>query len=92
MNTKVVPGLDPKNFPQLYKAYGIKQIVNHIGGNLEDVIVFCDAQNDLSKFCPQWTSVAMGNAIDELKEKADYVTTNVDDNGIYNACKHFNLF
>lgn len=92
MNTKVVPGLDPKNFPQIYKAYGIKQIVNHIGGNLEDVIVFGDAQNDLSKFCPHWTSVAMGNAIDELKEKADYVTTNVDDNGIYNACKHFNLF
>lgn len=35
--------------------------------------------------------VAMGNAIDELKEMADYVTTSVDDDGILNALKHFGL-
>ena len=28
----------------------------------------------------------MGNAIDELKQRADYVTTDVDDDGIWNAC------
>ncbi len=31
----------------------------------------------------------MGNAIDELKEKATYVTTSCDQDGIYNACVYF---
>jgi hydroxymethylpyrimidine pyrophosphatase-like HAD family hydrolase len=35
--------------------------------------------------------VAMGNAIDALKQQADYVTTSVDDDGILNALKHFNV-
>ena len=35
--------------------------------------------------------VAMGNAIDTLKQQADYVTTSVDDDGILNALRHFNV-
>ena len=35
--------------------------------------------------------VCMGNGTDEVKAAADYVTTDIDDDGIYNACKHFNL-
>ena len=35
--------------------------------------------------------VAMGNAIDALKHHADYVTTSVDDDGILNALRHFNV-
>lgn len=31
----------------------------------------------------------MGNANQDLKEIADYITSSVDDNGIYNALKHF---
>jgi hydroxymethylpyrimidine pyrophosphatase-like HAD family hydrolase len=31
----------------------------------------------------------MGNAIDELKKKATYITTDCDKDGIYNACVHF---
>jgi hydroxymethylpyrimidine pyrophosphatase-like HAD family hydrolase len=48
--------------------------------------VFGDSENDLSMFVDDWTKVAMGNAIPELKAKADLVTTDVDDDGIYNAC------
>jgi hydroxymethylpyrimidine pyrophosphatase-like HAD family hydrolase len=33
----------------------------------------------------------MGNAIDMLKADADYITTSVDDDGIRNALKHFEL-
>ena len=33
----------------------------------------------------------MGNAKDEVKAVADYVTTDVDENGIWNACKYFGL-
>jgi hydroxymethylpyrimidine pyrophosphatase-like HAD family hydrolase len=35
--------------------------------------------------------IAMGNALNTLKQQADYVTTSVDDDGIYNALKHFGL-
>jgi hypothetical protein len=35
--------------------------------------------------------VAMGKAIDALKQQADYVTTSVDDDGILNALRHFNV-
>ena len=40
-------------------------------------------------FCDEWTSIAMGNAIDALKAKATYVTADAADDGIYKACQHF---
>ena len=40
-------------------------------------------------FDEKFFSIARGNARDELKQEADYVTdANVDD-GIFNACRHF---
>jgi hydroxymethylpyrimidine pyrophosphatase-like HAD family hydrolase len=42
-------------------------------------------------FVDEWTKVAVGNAIDELKAKADFVTTDVEDDVIYNACKALGL-
>ena len=71
------------------KSVGIKMMVDHFKGNYKDVVVFGDEKNDLSMFRDEWTSIAMGNAIDELKEKATYVTTPCDQDGIYNACVHF---
>ncbi len=71
------------------KSVGIKAMVDYFQGNYEDVVVFGDEKNDLSMFSSEWTSIAMGNAIDDLKKKADYITTNVDEDGIYNACKYF---
>ena len=35
--------------------------------------------------------VAMGNSIDKLKEIADYITDDIDKDGIYNACIHLGL-
>ena len=66
-----------------------KRQVDHFGGDYKDVVVFGDEKNDLSMFIDEWTSIAMGNAIDELKEKATYITSDADDDGIYNACKYF---
>ena len=71
------------------KSVGIKMMVDHFKGDYKDVVVFGDEKNDLSMFRDEWTSIAMGNAIDELKEKATYVTTPCDQDGIYNACVHF---
>ena len=74
------------------KSIGIKAIVDHFGGDYKDVVVFGDEKNDLSMFTGEWTSIAMGNAIDELKAKATYVTDDADKDGIYKACLHLGLF
>lgn len=71
------------------KYEGIKKMIEHIGGNLEDVVVFGDGKNDIDMFLKAPMSIAMGNAIDELKEIATYVTDRSDSCGIGNACRHF---
>lgn len=54
-----------------------------------DVVVFGDGKNDIKMFRQAPLSIAMGNADEELKEIATYITTGSDDNGIYHACRHF---
>lgn len=69
------------------KKYGIEKMMQFVQGDVQDVVVFGDDYNDLIMFDKQWYCVAMGNACDALKKKADYVTdTNIND-GIYKACK-----
>ena len=74
------------------KSYGIKKVLELMGADLSDAVVFGDSKNDLSMFHDPWTKVAMGNAIPELKELADYITANAEDDGIYKACEELNLF
>jgi hydroxymethylpyrimidine pyrophosphatase-like HAD family hydrolase len=74
------------------KAYGIRKILEHWGADAKDAIVFGDGINDLSMFVDEWYKVAMGNACEELKARADYITTDVDKDGIWNACKELGLF
>lgn len=70
------------------KASAIKDLVKKIGFKLEEVAVFGDADNDISMFEePVFYKVAMGNAIDELKKRANLVTKNNDDDGIVYAVK-----
>lgn len=71
------------------KAYGIKKMIAYYNIEDKDVVTFGDGNNDLSMFEPQWLNIAMGNARQALKDKASYVTTDCDKDGIYNACRHF---
>lgn len=71
------------------KQRGIKRMMDLLHAPYKDVVVFGDGFNDVSMFIPEWTSIAMGNAREVLKERADYITTACDDDGIMNACKHF---
>lgn len=75
-----------------YKAEGIRAVLNHFGADRRDAIVFGDSENDLSMFTDEWTKVAMGNAVQALKDRADYITTDADRDGIYNACAALGLF
>lgn len=71
------------------KITGIYKMMEYLQGDLKDVVVFGDSKNDLSMFSDKWISIAMGDAIDELKEKATFVTKTLEEDGIYYACKHF---
>jgi len=71
------------------KVKGIKDMVKYLGGSFEDVVVFGDGHNDLSMIKAAPISIAMGNAIDEVKEAATFVTKRSDDDGIEYACRHF---
>ncbi len=74
------------------KAVGIRRMMGYLQADPADAVVFGDGLNDLSMFIPDWTRVAMGNAVPELKERADLVTTDADRDGIWNACVTLGLF
>lgn len=67
------------------KALGIQKYIEHVGIAREDTIAFGDGANDLDMLSYAQVGVAMGNAFDEIKEHADYVTTGIDEDGIANA-------
>ena len=73
------------------KAAGIRKMMDILHADYRDAIVFGDSANDLSMFTDDWTKVAMGNAIQELKDKADFITTDVREEGIYIACMELGL-
>lgn len=71
------------------KKEGILDMMAHLHGDPKDVVVFGDDYNDLVMFDSRWYSIAMGNACDALKAKADYITDRNVEDGIWNACRHF---
>lgn len=73
------------------KGQGVLTMAAHEGFDTNDTIAFGDGGNDTSMIRTAHIGIAMGNAIEALKQDADYVTTNVDDDGILNALKHFGL-
>ena len=73
------------------KANGLKKIAEHYGFSREELIAFGDSDNDLDMLEYAGTGVAMGNATKAVKEAADYITDHVDENGIWNALKHFEI-
>ncbi len=74
------------------KAVGITHLCRYFGIDMKDVYAFGDAMNDAQLIKEAGVGIAMGNAHPELKELADYVTDDIDKDGIWNACVHFGLF
>lgn len=77
--------------PQVSKSGGIQDVLDHYNITWDEVISFGDAHNDIEMLKSSGIGVAMGNAKDEVKAVADYITQSVDDDGVYHALKHFNL-
>jgi len=73
------------------KGKGILAMARHEGFDPDHTIAFGDGGNDTSMILQAGIGIAMGNAIDALKQQADYITTSVDDDGILNALRHFEV-
>lgn len=73
------------------KMAGIKRYLELTGIAPEEIIAFGDAENDLEMIRFSGIGVAMGNAEEKVKAVADYVTADIDDDGIEKALQHFGL-
>lgn len=73
------------------KAVAINHLLTHLGAKQTDTIALGDAKIDLPMFDYCSLSIAMGSGGAEAKAAADYVTTAVDDDGLYKAFDHFGL-
>jgi hypothetical protein len=73
------------------KGEGILDMARHLGFDPRYTMAFGDGGNDSSMIRRAGIGVAMGNALESLKQEADYTTTSVDDDGILNALRHFGL-
>ena len=73
------------------KQNGIDEFIKHFGFKLEETMAFGDGGNDIGMLRHAGIGIAMGNAKDDVKASADYVTDSVDEDGIFNAMKHFGI-
>lgn len=73
------------------KGNGIRIVTEYFGANMEDTIAVGDGENDMEMLKTAHIGIAMGNAEQMLKDIADYVTTDVDKDGIMNAFVHYGL-
>lgn len=64
------------------KAKAIDTAFRKMGYEPSELMAFGDAQNDLSMLKYAGIGVAMGNAVEEVREVADYITLSNNDDGI----------
>lgn len=64
------------------KAYGLGLVCGHLGISREEVVAFGDNKNDISMVGWAGLGVAVANAVDELKDVADIVTTGEMSDGV----------
>ncbi|RVU71178.1 MULTISPECIES: Cof-type HAD-IIB family hydrolase [Lactobacillus] len=74
------------------KGNAVMDLAERLKINQKDVMIFGDQGNDVSMFeNPEFLKVAMGNAIEDIKKRADFVTDDNDHNGVAKALKKFVL-
>lgn len=73
------------------KRTGLKFMADYLGINADEIMAFGDADNDIDMLEFAGCGIAMENATDTLKEKADYVTHHHDEDGVAHALRKFGL-
>ena len=73
------------------KASGAVCLVEMLKGDMKNTYAFGDSMNDASLLKVVQHSICMGNGADALKAISDYVTDDIDQDGLAKAMKHYKL-
>jgi len=77
--------------PEVSKGRALEALSLHLGISLSEVMAVGDGTNDITLLSRAGLAVAMDNAPDEVKAVADYITLDVDQNGLAAAIERFLL-
>ena len=78
----------PKGFN---KGTGIEKVCELLGEDVHNTFAFGDSINDMDMLRTAGTGIAMGRCVDEIANIADFVTTHLENDGIWNALKKYEL-
>lgn len=98
MERLALPGVDMARSADIFleifpkgatKGKALETICKKLNIKLQDTIAFGDQELDIPMIETAGVGIAMGNAIDELKERADFVTRSNNEAGIAYALEKF---
>ena len=73
------------------KDNAVHELLRRYGVTTDEAMAFGDSENDVTMLRAVGTGVAMGNAADDVKAAANYVTDDAMQDGIATALRHFEL-
>lgn len=91
VGSRWIPTFMDLNMKGTDKSVGAQRVMEYYGLSMSEAMAFGDGGNDLPIVRDVAVGVAMGNACDELKAAADYITSSVDEDGVSRALEHFGL-
>lgn len=68
------------------KGRAVQEVLEYYHFERGEAIAFGDGKNDITMLEKVGTGIAMGNAPDEVKKKADAICKSVDEDGVYFYC------
>ncbi len=77
--------------PGVSKQLGLETIAAHLDVNREEIMAIGDHVNDLEMLRWAGLGVAMGNALPQIQDAADWVTGRLDEDGVAQAIERFIL-
>ena len=83
------PSFADVNRSGVSKQLGIDRMLEYHKIDLSETMAFGDGGNDIQMLQHVAVGIAMGNANDEVKRVAGYVTDSIDNDGIWNALQRF---
>lgn len=86
---KSMPCFCEISHPEATKSSAVEFLTDYYGFKKEEVLTIGDQNNDIELLKAGGIKIAMGNATDELKQVADYVTDTVNNNGFVKAIDKF---
>lgn len=73
------------------KGDALRAVADRLKVKIENTYAFGDGMNDINMLKASGHGIAMGNGQKLCKEVAEYVTSDINDDGVYNGLKHYKL-